>query len=65
LGGNASTIVYPVKTNYTQKTFYRERTVIREYVGVFNCSINSFGEWACGMAENTQKGETKSIPVKK
>ncbi len=65
LGGSAGTIVYPVKTTYTQKTFYRERIEVREYTGVFNCSINPFGEWACGMAENKQKGETKSIPVRK
>jgi len=64
LGGSAGTIVYPVKTTYTQKTFYRERIVVDEYTGVFNCSINPFGEWACGMAENKRKGETKSIPVK-
>jgi len=65
LGGSANTIVYPVKTTYTQKTFYRERIVVDEYTGVFNCSINPFGEWACGMAEHKQKGETKSIPVRK
>jgi len=65
LGGSAGTIVYPVKTTYTKKYFYRERTEVDEYTGVFNCSINSFGEWACGMAENKRKGETKSIPVKR
>jgi len=64
LGGSAGTIVYPVKTTYTKKYFYRERTEVDEYTGVFNCSINSFGEWACGMAENKRKGETKSIPVR-
>lgn len=65
LGGSAGTIVYPVKTTYTQKTFYRERTIVDEYTGVFNCSIDPFGEWKCGMAENKRKGESKSIPVKK
>ena len=65
LGGSARTIVYPVKTTYTQKTFYRERTIVDEYTGVFNCSIDPFGEWKCGMAENKRKGESKSIPVKK
>jgi hypothetical protein len=64
LGGSAGTIVYPVKTTYTQKTFYRERIVVDEYMGVFNCSINPFGEWGCGMAENKRKGESKSIPVR-
>jgi len=64
LGGSAGTIVYPVKTTYTQKTFYRERIVVDEYFGVFNCSINAFGEWACGMADNKRKGESKSIPVR-
>lgn len=64
LGGSAGTIVYPVKTTYTRKTFYRERTLVDEYIGVFNCSIDAFGEWKCGMAENKRKGESKSIPVR-
>jgi hypothetical protein len=64
LGGSARTIVYPVKTTYTQKTFYRERIVVDEHFGVFNCSINPFGEWACGMVDNKRKGESKSIPVR-
>ena len=62
--GNLNTLVYPVKTTYTQKTFYRERTVVDEYTGVFNCNVDPFGAWKCGMAENKRKGESKSIPVR-
>jgi len=64
LGGSAATIVYPVKTTYTQKTFYRERVVVDEHFGVFNCSIDPFGEWKCGMVDNKRKGESRSIPVR-
>ena len=62
--GTLNTLVYPIKTTYTLKTFYRERTVVDEYFGVFNCYVSTFGEWRCGMAENKRKGETKSIPVR-
>lgn len=55
LGGDATTIVYPVKTNYTMKTFYRDSVEVREYVGVFNCSIDPFGEWAAGMVQNKHR----------
>lgn len=63
LGGNPNTIVYPVKTNYIQKTFYRERIIIDKYEGVFNCSIDSFGEWKCGMAAN-KRTDSKIVPVR-
>jgi hypothetical protein len=62
--GTLDTDVYPVKTTYTLKTFYRERTVVDEYFGVFNCYVSTFGEWRCGMAESKRKGETRSIPVR-
>ena len=62
--GNINTIVYPVKTTYTQKTFYRGRIVVDEYFAVFNCNVDPFGAWTCGLAENKRKGESKSIPVR-
>lgn len=64
-GGNSNTIVYPVKTTYTWRTFYRSRIEEIVSVGVFNCYVNTFGEWQCGSEESKQKGETKNIPVQR
>lgn len=62
-GGTANTIVYPIKTTYTQRTFYRHAVDERIYDGVFNCYVNTFGEWQCGSADSKQKGQTKRINV--
>jgi len=61
--GSLGTIVYPIKTTYTQKTFYRNHTSVDENVGTYNCYVSKFGEWRCGAAGIKRKGETKSIPV--
>ena len=61
--GSLGTIVYPIKTIYTQKTFYRNHTSVDENVGTYNCYVSKFGEWRCGAAGIKRKGETKSIPV--
>jgi len=62
-GGTLDTLVYAVKTTYTWRTFYRTRIQENVSVGVFNCYVNTFGEWQCGSAGSKQKGETKDIPV--
>lgn len=62
-GGNANTTVYPVKTTYTWRTFYRSKIQEIVSVGVFNCYVDTFGEWKCGLSDSKQKGETKDIPV--
>lgn len=62
-GGTPDTLVWAVKTTYTWRTFYRSRIQEGVYVGVFNCYVNTFGEWQCGSADSKQKGETKDIPV--
>jgi hypothetical protein len=62
-GGTPDTLVWAVKTTYTWRTFYRSRIQENVYVGVFNCYVNTFGEWQCGSSESKQKGETKDIPV--
>lgn len=63
-GGTPQTLIWAVKTTYTWRTFYRSRIAEDVYVGVFNCYVNTFGEWQCGSADSKRKGETKDIPVK-
>jgi hypothetical protein len=62
-GGTPDTLVWAVKTTFTWRTFYRSRIEEVVSVGVFNCYVNTFGEWQCGSSESKQKGETKNIPV--
>jgi hypothetical protein len=62
-GGTPDTLVWAVKTTFTWRTFYRSRIEEVTSVGVFNCYVNTFGEWQCGSAGSKQKGETKNIPV--
>ena len=62
-GGTPDTLVWAVKTTYTWRTFYRSRIQENVYVSVFNCYVNTFGEWQCGSSDSKQKGETKDIPV--
>ena len=62
-GGTPDTLVWAVKTTYTWRTFYRTRIYEDVYVGVFNCYVNTFGEWQCGSSDSKRKGESKEIPV--
>ncbi len=63
-GANTNTLVYPIKTTYTLKTFYRTRITEKVENAVFNCYVTTFGEWSCGLGESKQKGELREIPVK-
>lgn len=63
-GANLNTLVYPIKTTYTLRAFYRTRITEREVNAVFNCYVTTFGEWSCGLGESKQKGEPRDIPVK-
>ncbi len=63
--GNAKpgTVVYPVKTTYTVKTFYRNATEVEEgAVRILNFYVNAFGEWQIGSEEPVSSAKTKRIP---
>ncbi len=60
--GQAGTQVFPVKVTYTEKTFYRTRTVVGEdWMRVMNFYVNSFGEWQSGSEEHIKSPESKII----
>jgi len=62
-GGKPGTIVYPVRATYTEKTFYRTRTVVNEnWIRTINFYVNEFGEWQSGSEEPVKSPESKDIP---
>ena len=61
--GNANTIIYPVKTIYTMKVFWRTRITIQQFTGVFYCYVNTFGEWTVENHDSRDRTELKEIPV--
>ena len=65
-GTPGSTFVYPVKVNYSSKTFYRSSTAIGDdWIVIFNFFVDGFGEWQYGSAETLKMPDNKNIPREK
>ena len=61
--GGHGTKVYPIKVTYTEKTYYRTRTVMAEdWMRVMNFYVDAFGEWRSGSEESLQSPSNRSIP---
>ena len=58
--GRAGTRVWPIKTTYVWKNWYRTRTETTTNIGVFNCFVNTFSEWECGLAKRVKDGQPVS-----
>ena len=54
--------IHPALVRYTMTTFYRSRTVTRQDEAVFNCHVDSFGSWQCGLSETRVRGQSKDSP---
>ena len=62
-GGKPGTLIFPVRATYTEKTFYRTRTVVNEnWIRTINFYVNEFGEWQSGSEEPVKSPQTKDIP---
>ena len=62
IGGGPNVIIYPVKTTFTYKTFYRSSTQVSEnWIRIINFHVNEFGEWTTGSEESIKMGELKNI----
>ena len=59
-----NTIVYPIKTTFTEKSFTRALIYTREIETIYSCYVNTFGDWRCFHSGFKEKGETKRTPVK-
>lgn len=55
--GNLDTMVFPIQTDYTWKTFYRTQTRVLVSRGIFNCYVNTLSEWQCGLGESKKISE--------
>lgn len=63
IGGGPGVIIYPVKTTFTYKTFYRSSTEVSEnWIRIINFFVNEFGEWTTGSEESIRMGDIKNIP---
>jgi len=61
--GKLGTIIYPIRTTWTTKTFYRTRTVVQTNESVFNCYVDAFDKWECGLGQRIKDGDIKEIRV--
>ncbi len=60
--GNLDTVIHPIRVKWTWKTFYRTATSItanRE--DVFNCYVDAFNRWECGLGERLKAGVTTRV----
>ena len=57
------TLVYPIKVTFTDKTFTRVVNYTQEFETIYNCYVNTFGDWRCFHSGFKQKGETIRTPV--
>lgn len=62
-GTPGTTVVYPVKLNYSVRTFYRSHTKVEEgWNIIYNMFVNGFGEWQYGSFETVKGPDIKSVP---
>lgn len=55
--GDADTVVYPVRVKWTRKIFYRTATGVEaNREDVFNCYVDAFERWTCGLGERIKEG---------
>ena len=62
--GKIGTYVYPFKTTWTWKHFYRTRTTLQTDDSVFNCYVNAFQEWECGLSQTLKEGIVREIQIR-
>ena len=62
-GGDADTVVWPIKITFTEKVHYRYSTTISaDAVRIFHFFVNGFGEWQYGSAESVRMPMTSTVP---
>lgn len=58
--GKMSTTVFPVRVDWRLIRYYRDSIQMSENVSVFNCFVNTFDEWECGLASRIRDGNVVS-----
>jgi hypothetical protein len=54
--GKAGTTVFPVRVDWRLIRYHRSSLQLSENVSVFNCFVNAFDEWECGLASRIRDG---------
>ncbi len=62
--GKVGTLVHPVKTTFTVRTYYRNASEVEEgAIRILNFYVNAFGEWQIGSEELVRGGKASRIPT--
>jgi hypothetical protein len=58
------TLVWPIDVRWTLKTHYRTRTHIVAQEDVFNCYVDAFSKWSCGLGAHMKDISKRDVEVK-
>ncbi|MBF0552965.1 MAG: hypothetical protein HQK96_00240 [Nitrospirae bacterium] len=56
------TRVWPIDVKWTWKTYYRTQIYVKVNEDIFNCYVDAFSKWSCGLGQNVKKISTQYIP---
>ena len=60
--GHQRAWTYPIGAKWTWKTFYRTATNVEaNREDVFNCYVNAFERWTCGLGERVKEGAKSRV----
>jgi hypothetical protein len=52
-----------VKVTWRWTTYYNSSRQVSDNISVFNCLLNTFDEWECGLAQRIKDGPLRSLPA--
>jgi len=61
--GRPGTWVWPIKVRWVWSKYYTDHTLVQDNLSVFNCFVNTFGEWECGLAQRIKDGQLERKPA--
>jgi hypothetical protein len=61
---NLDTRVWPIDVKWTSKTYYRTRTHVIVEEDIFNCYVDAFSKWSCGLGMHVKDISKRDVEVK-
>src|ERR1035437_536892 len=58
------TRIWPIDVKWTWKTYYRTRTHVIAEEDIFNCYVDAFSKWSCGLGAHVKDISMKDVEVK-
>ena len=58
------TRVWPIDVKWTWKTYFRTRTHVIVEEDIFNCYVDAFSKWSCGLGAHVKDISKKDVEVK-